>query len=318
MQLQATLFRLADKQGRIHTYRSFVSSSDWSVLHYSPVFVSIEETTGRANLSDYKFNLDVNTTSTGLAIVGKGNGCLPSTRSQTGEFTVSAPDYEHSFFMIRCGLGNPNNTGVTLTAEDTRTGTSTTLNVTGTIRQAWHQADRRVDYKLDLAKFYDSRNTPNPQQGLMESATRSAGNTWHGVGQIRFSTVSSGEDVVVHAYRVADGDLCQGGLGCTTPGGTYPHLASQKLFIPVPPTPPYKGLVTTWTNNGSIAENNPHVHYYLPYVMIHELGHIAGLGHLPFKGGIMGNYNFVEYPRSTLTIEDRYGIRKNNESHPHP
>ncbi len=141
---------------------------------------------------------------------------------------------------------------------------------------------------------------------------------WNRVGGAQFTPVQSGQEVMIHAYTTQGGgdDECRGAFACTTPppGDDYPHLGTHKLFLQYPPRGDTK---SRWTDKLDLAKNNPAKYVYLPFVMLHELGHLAGLGHVPFGEGFMGPYGIKWYSPLYLDSEDVYGIEEVAVQHSH-
>ena len=133
---------------------------------------------------------------------------------------------------------------------------------------------------------------------------------------LTFNLVSASPDVTIQGYWNPVGtqlpNKCGNSVACTHPGGTYPHLGHQDLWLEYPPQfsmdPDYK----RWTNDLSLATNNSDNYVYLPGVMMHELGHTAGLGH-PAGVGIMGG----DLVRSAPLTYDKNGMKYIYQGHTH-
>ena len=73
-----------------------------------------------------------------------------------------------------------------------------------------------------------------------------------------------------------------------------------------------------WTNDAGEAIEFPGTYYYLPQVIMHELGHAAGLGHpdIPSGNYLMGKI-YTGKPVPVPTNYDLNGIRNIYENHKH-
>lgn len=74
-------------------------------------------------------------------------------------------------------------------------------------------------------------------------------------------------------------------LACAVPvASSQPHITTQKILINKGDHP-NRGF--TWQSIPDASGHIPQGHYYLPYVMMHEFGHVAGLGHSANGSDIM-------------------------------
>ena len=305
-----------------------IETGHWGVLHSADVTIQFTAN-ATANIADYEFKLDLNSSETGFHVNSGTSRCTPSTgATDTGWFTVRFVVIMNVFALTRCGLGDVTNSGMVLKARPIAGGAEFTVTSTGSIPQGWHRSDRQVYYSVDLATLSGSRpsyvpSTYQHERTMTEMAIPRAARSWNSaVGWTILGTIpphlvlSAVLDVTIKGAWY--GTECRkDALGCTSPGeGTYPHIGSQTLWISYPP----KGLnaqgkITEWTTNLTRATIDPQRFYYLPMILMHELGHTAGVGHLP-PGHVMGPYDKDNLSVS-LSDDDRHGIQEATQSHTH-
>ena len=119
---------------------------------------------------------------------------------------------------------------------------------------------------------------------------------------------------------------CGNSIACTTAssggGADYPHLQSQRLWVEFPPqfdaTAKQLGdmVPKQWTDRFSVADRYSQFYYYLQHIMMHELAHIAGLGHAYYgnvMGGVRPGSDYV--PIEELTDYDLDGMKHIYQNH---
>ena len=303
-----------------------IETGHWGVLHSADVTIQFTAN-ATANIADYEFKLDLNSSETGFHINSGTGRCTPSTgATDTGWFTVRFVVIVNVFALTRCGLGDVTNTGMVLKARPIAGGAEFTVTATGSIRQGWHRSDSQVYYSVDLATLSGSRpsyvsSTYQHERTMTEMVIPRAAGRWNSaVGWTILGTIpphlilNAVLDVTIKGAWHGT-ECAEGALGCTPPGeGTYPHIGSQTLWISYPPRGlNAQGKITEWTTNLTRATRNPERFYYLPTVVMHELGHTAGIGHLP-PGHVMGDmYRLVP----SLTDDDKHGISEVTRRHTH-
>ena len=306
-----------------------IETGHWGVLHSADVTIQFTAN-ATANIADYEFKLDLNSSETGFHVNSGTSRCTPSTgATDTGWFTVRFVVIMNVFALTRCGLGDVTNSGMVLKARPIAGGAEFTVTSTGSIPQGWHRSDRQVYYSVDLATLSGSRpsyvpSTYQHERTMTEMAIPRAARSWNSaVGWTILGTIpphlvlSAVLDVTIKGAWY--GTECRkDALGCTSPGeGTYPHIGSQTLWISYPPAGrnPNTGQATQWTTSLRDVGRDSDQFYYLPTVVKHELGHTAGVGHAP-SGHIMGPY-VKDNPRVTFSDDDRHGIQEVTKSHTH-
>ena len=224
-----------------------IETGHWGVLHSADVTIQFTAN-ATANIADYEFKLDLNSSETGFHVNSGTGRCTPSTgATDTGWFTVRFVVIMNVFALTRCGLGDVTNSGMVLKARPIAGGAEFTVTSTGSIPQGWHRSDRQVYYSVDLATLSGSRpsyvpSTYQHERTMTEMVIPRAARSWNSaVGWTILGTIpphlvlSAVLDVTIKGAWY--GTECRkDALGCTSPGeGTYPHIGSQTLWISYPP-----------------------------------------------------------------------------------
>ena len=305
----------------------------WPVFDIKTVTVEVMAT-GSATVSDYQFRLVFRTSETGFVRYWSGTDpCQPSNwgESETG-WSLSAG---FTADLTRCGLGTAGNTGFEVRGIlRGDSGNGFLIAESGNISRAMHREYGRVTYKLHLAisgnrsaylpidYVYDATTTD-----MIRNQVHSSAADWDSKTRANiFSPGDSSSDVHVRVFW--DGSAgCRNprALGCVSPGfddGSYPHLGKHNYYIRMPPIRP--SLVgagrTYWTVNNSEVGFDPRTrirHYSLTYNATHELGHTAGLRHLP-SGGVMKPSGSTTSTSPKLPTDiDVEGMKQVTQSHSH-
>ena len=163
--------------------------------------------------------------------------------------------------------------------------------------------------------------------GDTDKAIQTAALRWNAKGTL-FSEDAPGlvPDVTIkrHWYKVLT-NKCGSwhALACVKQDGSqdYPHLGGHTMYINYPPKGwNWRGFVTRWTNDIVTAQNKnfKDVYYYMPQIVMHELGHVMGLGH--YKGAtatdahIMGGYK-MHGPVGSPSPNDKHGMAEVRRAH---
>ena len=223
------------------------------------------------------------------------------------------PDDE--FFLVRCDLGT-GKLPLYLRKRPQHSSSNPPLTKLGSvIEEAWHRADHQVDYKVDSSLLiqgppFGYTHTNYISATDFEAGVNKAAVVWnntqvakHAKVHASFSAVTGSPDTTIQGYWNPTGgtnlqNRCSGSVACTDPstGGSadYPHLMHQNFWVEFPPQYNRDPAPKQWTNIFKIAHKRPDLYYYLPHIMMHELGHIAGLGHANY-GNIMGGVDPTNY-----------------------
>ena len=321
-------------------YKGTPTIMDWGVPYEHYVAVRI---VGH-DLDDFEFNLFTNPQGTGFYVNMAGPGCSPQGSSSTDWFKVKGvrvvqpggppptqivtEQATHNVYLVRCNIGDVVNTGMALLGRRITDRREFTVMSTGDIEQAWHRTPRSVKYNFQLHRPVGDRPDYIPARGHdVDDKGRTgfdlAVKEWHRhIGPDHFIERGSGQDVEVWAYWHPAGycDVFRDdALACVAVDdregkrpSVAPHIGDQIIWIPFPPA----GDGTIWTNDLKDAQNEPHVKYYLPNIMLHELGHTVGMGHLVDDDGVMALYDAYRIV-PTPTEEDVAAFQAHNEEHTH-
>ena len=288
----------------------------------------IEVKSANVDPQDFKYRLDINPLGTGFVTVHEHGGCTSGLKPGNLEFNVDA-DGQAFFFVSRCSMGVNGNIGWTLHA--TRNADSRTFQhkVLRTIDQAHHSSDGIVRYSVNKDDKF-TRSLTSDQQELMRRGTLWGVALWeHGGASVDFVEDPDHANLLtIRGYaRTLDRDDDEGctyprALGCVkNVNHDLPeqHITTQELWIPFPPLPSSEGP-SEWEMDYLLAATNRTLRHWITPIIMHELGHTAGLGHSAHGMGTMSPaydpLNEVPYP--SPSAEDRYGMERVLSTHTHP
>ena len=81
--------------------------------------------------------------------------------------------------------------------------------------------------------------------------------------------------------EVVANNQCLIGIACAPPGPYHPHNTDSDVIVEEPAYMGVNNVRRYWTDSLLKARQNLD-HYYLPGVIVHELGHSLGIGHSSF------------------------------------
>ncbi len=296
-----------------------MSARRWMMLEQSPATLTLDLLNEREDrfshrFTDFKFKLNTNPWNTGMYLIEKGQGCADGFSSETDWLTKKVT----GMTLARCALGSYPGGSMVVEAQHKRTGKTYEFDVNGVIPVNWHHKNRAVTYHADWTRDWEIIEIPDLTTAAesLRIAQTALDATTGGTGFTFADDV--GWNVVVRGYR-GDKKLppCRGTengkrpVGCTKIGlARFPHFNLLDVHIQFPPRG-YFGDVTEWTSSRNEAREDPLTQYYLPMVLVHELLHSAGVGHIPLGMGVMeGGYNnFEGYTSAFPAREDIFGLR---------
>ncbi len=308
-------------------------SLGWSVLERNTQEVGggtkdvyLKVTGVPSDLYRYEFKVDLNSAQTGLYIDSGGTLCSSNPSKDSTDFASLNASGEYHFNVVRCGLGDYSNATITVQVrrDSGRPPVGWETWQAGSVRvnQAPHDEDGRMTYITFLSNFYDNSaqtatGPENPQRTVMTFALSDAFSQYNKRHPGTFRYLSGTGDVPIWA---SDGGQCQYKLACVKQTFSSPryHLYSQNMFIHYPPS----GVAgKEWTDEYYVAKNEPDK-YFLPFVAMHEIGHLTGLGHTPDQVSVMSAYDrdwIMSLWPSTPDIpaEDVHGLSAVLQSHRH-
>lgn len=310
---------------------------------------------GGAVIGDYLFRLVFNTGQTGIHEDRRGGKCPahPSAYATTWAPLTATTRVQ----LIRCEVGLDVNGGVDLQVKRGSTGSVVTIHATPELRQAIHQGDKYVPYAV-LPGFEGSvpsylRSDDDDDftldsyrregNALVERNTRVSANRWNrasGIARLFAEVTSANAEVEVkhfwHSGLRQDHrcDYAWDAMACLKPkleelpnvpgrDSNQDHIESAQLWIRWPPFGIRNGEISVWTTDYAKATHNDtrEQYIYLPTVVLHELGHALGLGHLPNdpreESVMRERYSFTSDPPKDFTSHDLHGLEKIVGNHVH-
>lgn len=156
------------------------------------------------------------------------------------------------------------------------------------VRQAWHDADNQLDYQIDCAAMPAATAQLDFVSGIRTGAgawnSAKPGVLFDEKNPNTCALQAKQGKITVEYYTAASAqaDTCQKAtaLACVTPvDSNYPHTGTQRLLI--------NGAKSWASIANPLTGAIPSGHSYLPYVMMHEFGHAAGLGHSANRADLM-------------------------------
>ena len=273
------------------------ASVQWGVFESGNVTISIDAQGSGATTRGYEFRLEPNPNKTGFYMAPTIAECYPG--AEGAEESDWSTDSRQIIKLVRCRLGDANNTGFTVVAR--RTGTRERIVAERAdkrpIQQAWHQDGGQALYHRDL--YYPDGTKPsyvglgNYKPNVFNDSIDLAAEVINRVSfgeAIREASSESSANVTVRAYWTTQ-NRCRttrDAYGCFELRGPYPHMATGTLWIAVPPSESFTTSlgdsgVTEWTANPDVYVNEltKRKYFFLPNILAHEFGHSLGLGHLP-------------------------------------
>ena len=316
----------------------------WQIFTADDLDINVVSVAG-VTIADYQFRVVLNSGDTGFYLDNHGGACRP-TLGNVATAWGAAGVAPTAIRVVRCGMDEQANDGFELEYRiASPQGPTRSVSVTGQLTQAAHWWGGRVGYlpHMDtlggyLPDYLVGDDYIDPQVIEMEEQARTEGpaaadwaaEIWNdAVGGSR-EVMGRGTGVVIKGYWYNPNrgvDECKPAprkpgdpYGCALPTGSYaPHISSMAVWIKYPPRGRNsRGVVTEWTNSVLKWSRNPTKFYYMPFVMLHELGHTFGLGHNFGDDNIMSEYYPTdEFPVVNPTAEDELGVEESTRPHAH-
>lgn len=303
-------------------YALNIGSGEWGVFAYRRLVLDWIIPTSERSAS-HQFHLSV-PASTGFQI--NAESALDANKCNwNSPPSANTPwsDSDESFVLVRCKLGT-GTANITAWKRPATGAVRTSVKVLtlGPVEQAWHRADHRVGYLVGSPLVSDAKlaHLPasyTPDEATLKKAINKAVSSWNKAqSYVVFEAISTSPDTTIRGYwnPGTANDKCGGSIACVTTGTSkYPHLRHQPFWIEYPPQFPRDPAYKLWTNDSVMAKNNHRRYYYLPQVVMHEFGHIVGLGHSP-GDDVMGAVDSTR-PIVSPKSYDVDGVKNTYENH---
>ena len=299
------------------------------LLEYEYLRFNVAQRSGGAIVKDYEFQVDFNSALTGLFWDSElDEECHPTPGpSATGWQGIGLDNGGAARFdVIRCEIGDRQNPGIVVNAR-LRSDTARVYTVysTGVLPQALHRDSRQVSYSDDTGRIHGTKPaymTGVDLYGLgVGTILAESAEAWNDAVDFAVFYAASAPTLSVKGYwhmgNADDPAKCDkaSSLACIRKDfDSNQHIVSADMWLKFPPYGQrLGGTVTEWTSDFGKATDptTSGYFYYLPMVVMHELGHTMGLGHSADDHIMQADYE----PISDLTGNDEYGMEQAIQSH---
>ena len=292
---------------------------DWRVLQRRRVNINVIPKSN-VNIDDYEFNLMLHSGKTGFYNMTGGNKgtCRPLGSDESDWFSGSLKRLR----VIRCNVGDGAK-GFELKVRREVDEVEVQRISTGPIHLAYHVHSDTTTYYADLTASWGSRPSFVPSEytalyrDMLPKGLKIAADRWNATRSSPFLAPHSGGGVpgiTMFGYWDGGSDCPDAALACVHFGITpHPHIFNTSIAVRLPPAERNsEGYLVAWTNDIDLAlyedPTKGYQSYYLPHVIMHEIGHTMGLGHDLPKGNVMtpkyGPHSTISFP----TSDDRIGM----------
>ena len=305
----------------------------WEVFKYGSFRLAPVGADQLAGTADFRYRVKV-ASETGVQV--RTHVCSWDSYLRAGDFWTPWVQMEDNIKVVRCAVGSGESVEFEVQVDDGVSGTPKEFTHTEVAKRAPHVDSATIKYWIanpfmgnatpdyisgangnsdyDENERAEIRRQVNQAEGLVDSAAI----IWNETETVQFMAATSEQaaDVVIQGlWRVGGendsfGVVCQekkeraGACVINVADGNSHYLEQQTMPIAFPAdfySIPSK--LSRWTDNWEEAKGEPEKFYYLPGVLVHEFGHVAGLGHSSENAGEVVMNPRTEAPWGPLPVE---------------
>ena len=289
----------------------FLSAFHWGVLTSAQAKLEANNW-GSEDQSRYKFAFVV-PKDTGIQIATGALSHHPDCDWGSWPSATSAwASWSSHILLVRCGIGT-GAASITVKAKNTEHDNyewDTGIRIP--IKQSRHHADNVVSYQIDCANKPAPTADVDYDAGIIRAAAAwNRANTGVSFTKAAQSGCNLANSAGMVTVSVETGTCARTHVACyqlSAVENNYPHIdVAADIYIK-----PTLNANRTWSTKTNIIGNNE---YYLPWIMIHEFGHAAGLAHSANSTDLMHGSAQTGVIKNVPSANDIKAMKAIYESH---